>query len=730
MRCGIQDIAGDGGELRHNVGVRLQIGQKHLTVCVRQVLTVGGGLSAVACDIFAGGGLHKKLDALQRRAGHGIAFLDQQAALAGIAEGQRLRIVGVHADGLRSGGQNITVRRFDLRHHIGIRLQTGQKDLAVAVRNIATVAGGSPPVARHIFAGRILDLEDCAGQRLFRLHVDLVDDQGPVGRIAKLQRDRLARADLDGLRRRVHDITVFGLRLLHDQRGGGKEILNEDGTSAVRDIFAVGVPDKRAFAVRHEKFHIGQGLVGDGVDLADEDRAFGRVSKVQLDHVRLLSADVRGLRGRVDHMAAVALQLLDRVGALGQPGHGKAAVDRGAIGADHGAAAAGGVAELFDLEDRAADCLAADGVVLVDHQRRQRNVAEGQHLVFAAADIDLLRGLTNGVAGDGLQLRNGVPAVRQIGQMELAVFIGEEVAEVLHRTGLGIVAPVGHLELDALQRLLADAGDFVDRQRRLFMVGKDDRAELVGRQRDELGGLAGGQIPHRRFLLRDLIYAGLQTAQDDLAALIGLFRSQRRAVRFPDLEGRAVQVFAGVRVLLDDTQVGLYIIGQDDLRGLPGEELDVELRLIQHVAFRRCRFLHRVDARLQTLDGDLAVDVCHAVKIVRTVLDLRDAEGRAGQALAGETVQLHELENGLFGVGEEKLSIVAALDADDPLGVVYKVSIRRFQFHDGIAARFQPGQVDLAVRVGTVFLREGAADLRDAEADIRKRLQRLAVDLP
>ena len=130
------------------------------------------------------------------------------------------------------------------------------------------------------------------------------------------------------------------------------------------------------------------------------------------------------------------------------------------------------------------------------------------------------------------------------------------------------------------------------------MVGEDDRAELVRRQRDELGGFPCGQIPDGRFLLCDLIHAGLQPAQHDLAVFVRLLRGQRRAVGLLDLEHRAVEVFAGIGVLRHDAKVGFHIIGDDELAHLSPEELHMELCLIQHIAVRGGLLLHGVNAGL------------------------------------------------------------------------------------------------------------------------------------
>ena len=51
-------------------------------------------------------------------------------------------------------------------------------------------------------------------------------------------------------------------------------------------------------------------------------------------------------------------------------------------------------------------------------------LTKGQHFTGAGLDVDLLRGLFDGVPRGRLLLRYLVPAVPQAGELKLAVFIG------------------------------------------------------------------------------------------------------------------------------------------------------------------------------------------------------------------------------------------------------------------------------------------------------------------
>ena len=111
------------------------------------------------------------------------------------------------------------------------------------------------------------------------------------------------------------------------------------------------------------------------------------------------------------------------------------------------------------------------------------------------------------------------------------------------------------------------------------------------------------------------------------------------------------------------------------------------------------------------------------------VLDLCHTEDGAGEILVGHRVILDHGDAGLAGVGENKLRVFIAVDLDDTLGIIDKVSIGSLQFSHTVSAWFQIGDIHLAVLIGDILLGEGAAHMLDAEAGIGQRLQRGAVQL-
>ena len=206
-------------------------------------------------------------------------------------------------------------------------------------------------------------------------------------------------------------------------------------------------------------------------------------------------------------MAAVTGKLLHNIGAFFQTRHGEAAVGGSLVGADDRATRPAGAAEVLHLEHGVAHRFASDGIVLPDNECRQRDILKGQHFGSAGLDIDLLRGLLDGVPRGRLLLRYLVPAVPQTGQLELAVFIGIESAKVVDLAAAGIVAGVDYLEFCPLQGISRHAVHLFHRQAGLLVILKVNGVVTI---RVEGGKLRGRvqQIRGRHGLFRDFVHAG------------------------------------------------------------------------------------------------------------------------------------------------------------------------------------------------------------------------------
>ena len=228
--------------------------------------------------------------------------------------------------------------------------------------------------------------------------------------------------------------------------------------------------------------------MGHAVDLLHQQVPLGRISKIELHHILLLAADVDRLRCGVDDMAAVTGKLFDDISAFFQPRHGEAAVGGSLVGADDRTASAGGAGQILHLKHSALHCCTCHAIILPHDEGRERNVFKGQHFTGAGLDVDLLRGLLDGVPRGRLLLCYLVPAVPQTGELELTVLAGVVGAEVVDLAAAGIVAGVGNMEFRTLQGVSRHAVHLFDGQRGLLMVFKINGVVAVRIERRKLRG--------------------------------------------------------------------------------------------------------------------------------------------------------------------------------------------------------------------------------------------------
>ena len=445
----------------------------------------------------------------------GIDFDDLNAADGIVIEIQALRVVGVHNHSLGAGlGVDAVIRQRILFRHDQCADYIGEDDLPVGIGHIGALSGELAALGIHIGAIGIGDFELNALQGLAGDGIQFVDDQVALGLVSELQCDGLACSDACGLRCIVQNVAaILGARLFYDQRGAGIDTFNQEGTCAVGGELAIGIAHHSAVRSGDEEFHIRQRLAAHTVDLFDQQSALGRVAEVQLYHILILAADIGGLGRSVNDVAAVAGQFFHDIGAFVETSNGETAVGRSLISADDRTACAGGASQILHLEDGVLHGLSGDGIKLKDHQGAQRGVLEGYGLALAGLDEHFLRGgIFDPVAGHRFQFGDFVPAILQIGDLELAVLVGIEIAKIIDLTALGFVAGVNHLELCALQRLARHAADFIDGQAGLLMVFEIYRMITVGIEGHQLTGSVQ-QIRRRNGLFRNFIDSGKHVLQ-------------------------------------------------------------------------------------------------------------------------------------------------------------------------------------------------------------------------
>ena len=234
------------------------------------------------------------------------------------------------------------------------------------------------------------------------------------------------------------------------------------------------------------------------------------------------------------------------------------------------------------MEHGVAHRFASDGIVLPDNECRQRDILKGQHFGSAGLDIDLLRGLLDGVPRGRLLLRYLVPAVPQTGQLELAVFIGIESAKVIDLAAAGIVAGVGNVELCTLQGIAGHTVHLFNGQCGLLMVFKINGVVSIGIERRKLRGRIQ-QIGGRHGFLDNFVHTGEQVLQLRLALAVCLDLIDAVAVCGADFKHGVRNRLAGVGVVLVDGQVGAFLILNGQGAGSACEQLHVVLPQVEDV---------------------------------------------------------------------------------------------------------------------------------------------------
>ena len=400
-------------------------------------------------------------------------------------------------------------------------------------------------------------------------------------------------------------------------------------------------------------------------------------------------------------MAAVTGKLLHNVSTFLQAGNGEAAVGRSLVGADDRAARAGGSSEIFHLKYCTLHRFAGDRIILPHHQRRQRDILKSQHFGSARLDIDLLRGLLDGVPRGRLLLRYLVPAVPQTGELELAAFVGIESAKVIDLAAAGIVAGVGNMELCTLQGIAGHAVHLFDRQAGLLVILKINRVVAVGIERCKLTGCIQ-QIGGRHGFFADFVHTGQQVFQLRLALTVCLDLIDAVTVCGTDFKHGICDGLAGVGVVLIHGQVGALLVFDGQGAGSACEQFHVILPQVENMRGIRGGFLDGVNTGFQIGNQNLALLVGGAVEIMRPVLDLGDTEMNIFQA-APVRAGLNDLQRRLDGVGENKLCVLVGVKLNNTLRLVDDIALTGF-FRHHIRAGGQLGKVNFAVLVGGKLL--------------------------
>ena len=274
------------------------------------------------------------------------------------------------------------------------------------------------------------------------------------------------------------------------------------------------------------------------------------------------------------------------------------------------------------------------GIILPHADGGQGLVAEHEGVALPRRDERLLGVRVRfGEALQRLQLLYPEPAVPQaqgahLGAVQLnaAILVRVENAQVIHFAGGRVVAGIPNLEGDVSQPLKRNGVLLDDFDDRALVVLEVCGVVPVRVQRHQLGRSIH-QPGRRDRLFGNFVYSRQQILQDGAACGVRFDFVYGVAVRRPDRENGVLNRLPGVGVIFIDDEVGPLVVFQHDGAGFPRKQLHMMFSQAQNVIVFGGRFYQGIHARLQPLPQNFACGRGDAVQIMRAVLDLRQPEG-------------------------------------------------------------------------------------------------------
>ena len=309
----VNDVIGDSGGLLDRVHPRLQIVNVDLAVrlgdpvqIMRPVLNLGDA----EVDAAQPGTVRAGFNQFQSRFGR----------VGKYEVGVLIRIDLHHANGVVN---EIAVRRFQLTHLVGPRLQLREVDLAIDVG----------PKFLPVRAANLLELKAYIGQRFHRhaVHLDKVDARLQAVKEDQRLRPRLARFQLNLLGRGVDHMGIICRYFLH-QIGARLQIIQENLAIAV-----CGFGIKQLGILIDLKGDAGQTIAALLIVFHDSQGGFALVGNSQNGIVlnsRIIGVNVDAMGRLIQHIPCRGRRFHDlNVRFLFDPGHIRLA---GVVGGDRG----------------------------------------------------------------------------------------------------------------------------------------------------------------------------------------------------------------------------------------------------------------------------------------------------------------------------------------------------------------------------------------------------------
>ena len=698
LRHGVEHVTLRSLGFRHDIRGGTELGEHDLTVFVGGVDSVRAGEAFIVRSEFSTGGDDLELSAFQRLASGLVELFDDQSTFRRIIEGQELGVVGIDHDGLRPGFRiDHIARNWLLFSHDEGPSDVADHDLAVPIRGIEAV-GRELAIIHHSAIG-IGDFEHAALQGLTRQGVQLVDHQRTLGRIAKHQGLGVAGVDQNRLRLRNTHVSIRSFDLGHNVRSG-VEFLQHDLAVGVHTVKAIGT--RQAFVVRGQftirssdlELSTNQRLAGRRIDLLDDQGALGLITELQ-NH-GLIGSNLDGLRSVVQHIAGDGPGLFcdDGFAGLQVWDEDTSRIIRGVIAvgiADHSTVG------IRDEELHVGKRLASQGIFLDDEQAAHLLIAVNKRNEILRLTRQIHRPgarFAHHITGGGGDLLHDIRAFVEIGDLDLAIFVGDVLAQ-------GAAVHGGHLieilqsEPSAGKRLASLSVHFLNEDSAQRHVLNGDHFVRAGCEVAFIDAAVLNPISVRSLRFGDLIPSVPELVQMDNALRIGDivaqivdFAGECVVGSVDDMELCSFHRPAGGCINFLHGQRGfLEVLELDDAKFVRNQG-DFLRDRIQQILIGHALLGDLIDAGLHFLKINLTVRVCSLSGQSSTVHFL-DSECGTGDRYAGHSVLLNDFQVGLLFIAYDKLGILPREQFHVEFGFVEDIPGRGVHLHDAVHAGLQ-----------------------------------------
>ena len=354
-------------------------------------------------------------------------------------------------------------------------------------------------------------------------------------------------------------------------------------------------------------------------------------------------------------MIAVTGQFFHHIGSGLEPGDGEGTIFQCAVGADNGAARAGGAGQVFNLKKAALHWLPTDPIIFIHHKGGQGGVLHLDGLCLASGQIELVVRLLDGVPGGGFQLGNFEPAGVGMLKHDLSRLVGVEDAQVVVLACFGVSGGPPDLEFGLGHGVLCDAVHLQELEGGLDQVGQFDGGGAVFLQLNHVNGIVQ-HIIRGRLHLGNFVRAGpdaILGLQHNQAVLIGLTAIREAAADLLNQKGGLADRPPRLPVQFQQPQSGPGAVDKIRCHVLILGGVDPDRPAVVGIQDPRGwdkRFLNFKAAAGHIGEGGLSVCACDYIVFIADV-HAPDMKGGVGNGIAALHVPFLDGEGTLAVVG-------------------------------------------------------------------------------